>query len=406
MASIDIFTCYAMAGVGALIGLGLIGLVHTDQPRIRQAVQLYRAAFLCLSSMLAMSFSPQDWAAPVAQAAIGLVAVGVCLLAWAFRQLNGRRTHPLAGTVACVAVGSVLWAVAAWADATAFVLVIGAVFSLISVLMLVDQGWLILRSPRVTPSELSLLAVAGVFAAIWMATFWHGVTVPGPYPAHWLHAPAWLLPFSGLAFALLPLSVAAVVFAIINDRLRQQLRARALSDDLTGALSRRGLRELGERMLAMQANQANQVAVLMMDLDHFKLVNDRYGHLVGDEVLRHVTRIVRDHLRDDALLARYGGEEFTVLLPIRGKGEARVAAERIRQLVASSPCPSKQGPVPVTVSIGVSFHNGGESLETDLSRADQCLYIAKRAGRNRVVFDDATRAPAMPSEVLNSQPGA
>jgi diguanylate cyclase (GGDEF)-like protein len=82
-------------------------------------------------------------------------------------------------------------------------------------------------------------------------------------------------------------------------------------------LSRRGLRELGERMLALQQYQSSQIAVLMMDLDHFKAVNDRYGHLIGDDVLRHVTQVIRDRLRDDALLARYGGEEFTVLLPVK-----------------------------------------------------------------------------------------
>lgn len=397
MAGVDIFTSYALAGAGALVGLGLMGLVRTDQPRIRQAVHLYRAAFVCLAAMLLLAFGPAAWQPTLGQFAIGLAAMGVCLLAWAFRQLNGRRTHPAWGGALTLSAGALLWGVAWWGDAAAFVLAVSSVFAIVSVVLLLDQGWLILRSPRVTPSELGLLVVAGGFATLWLLMLWHGLTVPGPYPAHWLHAPAWLLPWSGVSFALLPLSVAAVVFAIINDRLVQQLHARALSDDLTGALSRRGLRELGERMLALQAHQAHQVAVLMMDVDHFKLINDRHGHLVGDEVLRHLTRIVREQLRDDALLARYGGEEFTVLLPIRGRGEARVVAERLRQLVERTPCMTRQGPVPVTVSIGVSFHSEGASLEPDLRRADDCLYVAKRAGRNRVVFDDAQQAPAVPA---------
>ena len=394
MATVDIFTCYAIAGVGALVGLGLMSLVRTDQPRIRQAAQLYRWAFLCLAGLLALPLAPAAWREPVGYAAIGLVAMGVCLLAWAFRQLNGRRTHPAAGALVTLGVGASLWLSAWWGGSEAFIFAIGFAFAFVSLGMFIDQGWLILRSARITPSELGLLVVAGAFVAIWLITLWHTATVPGPYPAHWLHAPSWLLPISGLAFGLLPLSVAAVVFAIINDRLNQQLRARALSDDLTGALSRRGLRELGERMLAMQSHQANQVAVLMLDVDHFKRVNDEHGHQVGDEVLRHLTRTVREHLRDDALLARYGGEEFTVLLPIKGRGEARVVAERLRQLVARTPCMTRQGPVPITVSVGVSFHSGGTSLEPDLARADACLYVAKRAGRNRVVFDDAQQAPA------------
>jgi diguanylate cyclase (GGDEF)-like protein len=179
------------------------------------------------------------------------------------------------------------------------------------------------------------------------------------------------------------------VFAIINERLNQQLRARALSDDLTGALSRRGLRELGERMLAQQQRQPRDIAVLMVDADHFKAINDRHGHLVGDDVLRHLTQTLRDNLRVDALLARYGGEEFTVLLPVRQRDEALKVAERLRDTVARSPCESRSGPIPITVSIGVSYHGPGSTLEDDLSRADALLYRAKAEGRNRVVAEAA-----------------
>lgn len=389
MVSIDVFTCYAMAGAGAAVGLGLMGLIRTDQPRIREALRLYQGAFLCLVALLVLPLDTGAWREPLSKVAIGVVAMGVCMLAWAFRQLNGRRTHPGVGALITLAVGATLWLAGFAGSQALFMFALAFVFAFVSVGLVVDQGWLILRSAHITRSELSLLGVAGLFAVVWLITLWHNATVAGPYPDHWLHAPDWLLPFSALTFALLPLSVAAVVFAIINDRLNQQLRARALSDDLTGALSRRGLRELGERMLAMQAHKANQVAVLMLDVDHFKAINDRYGHLVGDDVLRHLTRVVRDHLRDDALLARYGGEEFTVLLPIRGKGEARVVAERLRQQLARTPFPTREGPVAITVSIGGAFHGGGASLEHDLARADACLYQAKQGGRNRVVFSDA-----------------
>ena len=189
-----------------------------------------------------------------------------------------------------------------------------------------------------------------------------------------------------MALALLPLSVASVVFAIINERLSQQLRARALSDDLTGALSRRGLRELGERMLALQAHRPSMLAVLMLDIDHFKQVNDEFGHQVGDDVLRHVTQVIRERLRPDALLSRYGGEEFIVLLPVQSQPEAAAAAERLRALVENALCSTKFGKVRVTVSIGVSLHEPHRSLDQDISQADAHLYEAKRQGRNRVVI--------------------
>jgi diguanylate cyclase (GGDEF)-like protein len=212
------------------------------------------------------------------------------------------------------------------------------------------------------------------------------LVAPGPYPPDWLHAPNWLRPISGISLALLPLTVAALAFSTINARLSQQLRARALSDELTGALSRRGLRELGGRMLAMQHHQTSQVAVLMIDLDHFKSINDRYGHVIGDEVLRHVTMVVRDRLRDDALLARYGGEEFTVLLPVNQPQEAHGVAERLRKAIESTPCETHVGPIRVTVSIGVGFHGPECTLEEDLTKADALLYSAKQAGRNRVEY--------------------
>jgi diguanylate cyclase (GGDEF)-like protein len=388
MLAIDVPTCYSVAGAGSLVGLGLISLIRTEQPRMREALALYRWAFVCLAMLLAVQFSPESVRADITRLAIGFALAGVTLLAWAFRQLNGRRTPRAWGWGATLVIAATMWAVAWLGSDRAYTLCIGTLFALISLGMAVDQGWLILRSAKVTGSEFSLLVVAGGFALNWLITVWWATEVPGPYPAHRLHVPAWLLPMAGLGFALLPLAVAAVVFAIVNDRLNQQLRARALSDDLTGALSRRGLRELGERMLAMQVRQPAMVAVLMLDVDHFKAVNDRYGHLAGDEVLRHMTNTVRDHLRVDALLARYGGEEFSVLLPVRNRVEARSVAERLRMSVERSLCETRQGPVRVTVSIGVAFHDVHRSLEDDLARADACLYQAKQTGRNRVVCDN------------------
>jgi diguanylate cyclase (GGDEF)-like protein len=197
-------------------------------------------------------------------------------------------------------------------------------------------------------------------------------------------APDWLLAPSALGIALLPLSVASVVFAIVNERQHQQLRDRASSDDLTGALSRRGLRERGERLLSDRGEAAGGVAVLMIDVDHFKAINDRHGHLVGDQVLRHVTALLSEHLREDALLARYGGEEFTVVLPVRSHDDALTVAERLRQVVEQQPCEVDGQTIAATVSIGVAFHRPAASLEDALSRADARLYEAKQAGRNRI----------------------
>ncbi|MBP7132576.1 MAG: GGDEF domain-containing protein [Aquabacterium sp.] len=387
MLSIDVFTCYAVAGAGSLVGLGLMTQIRTDQNRVRVALSLYHWAFCCLALLVLVFLSPEAWRPSVTQGAIGFAAAGVTLLAWAFRQLNGRRTPPALGWALTVMSALVLWVAAIVGSDLVFVQAVTWVFAALGVGLTIDQGWLILRSPRVHASELSLLAVAVGFALIWLLTLAHAMGAQGgaAYPTHWLYAPDWLLPITALSFAVLPLAVAAVVFAIINQRLNLQLHARALSDDLTGALSRRGLRELGERMLSMQTHQPNLVAVLMMDVDLFKAVNDTYGHQVGDDVLRQITQLTRERLRDDALLARYGGEEFTVLLPVRSHLEASAVAERLRQMLASTPCETRGGPVSITVSIGVAFHRPDRTLEDVLAQSDACLYEAKQAGRNRVV---------------------
>ncbi len=389
MASIDVFTCYTLAGAGSLFGLGLISLVRVESPRVRRALWLYRLAFLCLAGFLWVGTLPVAQREQGMHAMIGVAAIGASLLAWGFRQLNGQRTPPALGVALTLGLGGLLWwAGAATSDAT-FAVLEAAVMSFIALGTLIDQGVLLRRATVRRGGELALLLVAGLFSLDWVLILWHTLHWVGPYPDHLLFAPDWLLPASAVGVGLLPLSVASVVFAIVNDRLNQQLRERALRDDLTGTLSRRGLREHGERMLAGQepARQDSGVAALMLDVDHFKAVNDRHGHLVGDEVLRHLSAVMTEHLRDDALLARYGGEEFTVLLPVRSRQDAETVAERLRQAIEAQPCESRAGRIRVTVSIGVAFHQTAHSLDEVLSRADTRLYEAKQAGRNRVICE-------------------
>lgn len=388
MLSIDVYTCYAVAGAGSLVGLGLLAMVRTEQARVTYALGLFRWALLCLSVLLCVQLSPLSIRPEVLKGAIGFAGVGVALLAWAFRQLNGRRTYPVFGFLVVVLVGLALWGAAAFGSDQQYVQAIGVVFFLVSMGMALDQGLLLIQNGKFNGGDLTLLLAACEFALNWVVLLYWAFTQPGPYPSHWLHMPDWLMPITGLSFALLPLAVSSVVFASVNERLMQQLRARSLSDDLTGALSRRGLRELGERMVALQATQASVLAVLMIDIDFFKDVNDRHGHAMGDEVLRHVTNAVRDHLREDALLARYGGEEFSVLLPVRSRLEAQSIAERVREIVELSPFETKTSEIRVTVSIGIAFHREDTTLEDDLARADMCLYEAKHTGRNRVVTGD------------------
>lgn len=386
MPAVDVLTCYALAGAGSLVGLGLILLVRTDDPRTRQALLLYRMAFICLASFLVVLVVPPESLPAALRQSVAVCAMGAALLAWAFRQLNGQHTPVSVGLFFTVGSGAVLWGAGEYASSRTLSFAVAGVFLCIALGILVDQGVAMRRASHRRGGEMALLVVAALFTLDWLLILLHAFDWEGPYPDHLLFAPDWLLPISAIGIALLPLSVASIVFAIVNDRLNHNLRQRALSDDLTGALSRRGLRERSAALLAGASGGAG-VAVLMLDVDHFKAINDRHGHLVGDEVLRHLTQVLRGNLRDDALLARYGGEEFTVVLPLRSRDDAEAVAERLRQVVESHPCDASVGHIRITVSIGVAFHRASHPLEEVLSRADVHLYEAKQAGRNCVICE-------------------
>ena len=178
-------------------------------------------------------------------------------------------------------------------------------------------------------------------------------------------------------------------------RLEQVLRQEALRDGLTGLFNRRAFFDRAQAHYQMQATSVartpkptGQLALLMLDIDHFKLVNDRFGHPVGDIVIRDVATRAQALLRDGDLLARYGGEEFILLLGPTTLIDARATAERIRLAIAEQPVQANGYTIEVRVSVGVTLrHDVRETLAQTLDRADANLYRAKREGRNRVIAD-------------------
>ncbi len=158
-------------------------------------------------------------------------------------------------------------------------------------------------------------------------------------------------------------------------------------DALTGVRNRRGLERAAQRLFDAERLTGGQVALLVLDLDHFKRINDNLGHAAGDAVLQQFTRVVAEGLRGRDVVARYGGEEFCVLLPDTDQAGAHRLAERIRHRIAMA----SHMPTPVTVSIGCAAlpaHEG--DLKRLFSLADAALYRAKREGRNRVMAADST----------------
>ncbi|KAF7600320.1 MAG: hypothetical protein CGU29_06355 [Candidatus Dactylopiibacterium carminicum] len=165
---------------------------------------------------------------------------------------------------------------------------------------------------------------------------------------------------------------------------RELLRL-AQQDTLTGLSNRRHFRDLAESAIARATRYEEALSLLMLDIDHFKTINDRWGHGIGDEVLIQTVHICQTVLRATDLFARWGGEEFIALLPHTRLENAQQVANRLAQELAGTPVPTSQGMLKVTLSGGVTQWQPGENLDQLVSRTDAALYRAKEAGRNRVL---------------------
>jgi diguanylate cyclase (GGDEF)-like protein/PAS domain S-box-containing protein len=164
----------------------------------------------------------------------------------------------------------------------------------------------------------------------------------------------------------------------------ERLRVLATTDELTGALNRRRFFEVAEEELVRASRYERDVSLAMIDADHFKLINDRFGHATGDEALRRLVATAQAELRRTDVLARYGGEEIAVLLPETTLVAASATMERVRAAIAGLHLEHEGARVAIAVSIGVVQRSAGESLASLLHRADEALYAAKAQGRNRV----------------------
>src|SRR5581483_11268401 len=175
------------------------------------------------------------------------------------------------------------------------------------------------------------------------------------------------------------------------DRLRHNVQLSlemAITDQLTGLHNRRYMARHLDTLLSQATRSGKPLAFLILDIDHFKQVNDSYGHDIGDEVLREFAKRISANVRGIDLACRYGGEEFVVVMPDTEITLAATIAERLRKSIETTPMPVSRAPgkLNITISIGIAGSQGpSDTADALLRRSDQALYAAKRAGRNRVV---------------------
>jgi diguanylate cyclase (GGDEF)-like protein len=174
--------------------------------------------------------------------------------------------------------------------------------------------------------------------------------------------------------------------AVLRAQLYEAMERMATTDGMTGLFNNRTFQAKADEMLAHSRRYGRKCSLILTDVDHFKSVNDTYGHLTGDQVLKGVARILKEQARDTDIVARYGGEEFAILMPETDAKGAKVIAERIREAIKAEVFQTELGPLKVTLSLGIATapDHGVDKLVL-VEQADQCLYYAKRHGRNQSV---------------------
>jgi len=166
---------------------------------------------------------------------------------------------------------------------------------------------------------------------------------------------------------------------------RTALRTAAYTDELTQLMNRRRLKEVFQQLRPAESTLKGR-AVILFDIDHFKVINDTHGHQTGDEVLRVISERIGTCLRPDDLFARLGGDEFVVVLPQIWQSGARHVAERCRQSVSNMPIMAGGRSLDVTISVGVHWTTGAPDFKSELALADTALYQAKNRGRDCIAF--------------------
>ncbi len=188
---------------------------------------------------------------------------------------------------------------------------------------------------------------------------------------------------------LLMLFATQAAIAIENAHLYEEVERLAITDGLTGLYVHRYFQESLESEIKRALRYKHSLSLMMIDIDHFKRLNDTYGHQAGDEVLQQLAKILKSQAREHDLVARYGGEEFAIILPVTPKEGALSAASRLRRLVEGAHFNAHGSEVRITISIGVACcPQDGQTREELIGKADQALYAAKRSGRNTICYFD------------------
>jgi diguanylate cyclase (GGDEF)-like protein len=388
---IDSFTLL-LAGVVVKTALGILFLAFWLHDRRASWYGWWSGTYF-LGALAAVVFLLRGFEATLLAAGGGvgalIAAFGLC---WQGARAFDRRRPLLLPVLLALGFWLALCLLPSFVDSLAYRVVVSSLLASALLAMTAFEFWRG-RGERL----LSRWPVIVLFATLSLVFASRGVLVNLlPFPFGALPAqPTAVAAFNMIVF-LHALVLTVLLVALTKERLELHQRNKAQTDPLTGALNRRALMALGERMLLRHAYENSPLCLLFLDLDHFKALNDRFGHSGGDDVLTKFVAVVHNSLRPTDFLFRLGGEEFCCLLPHTSADQAQRAAERIRQQVENTTVDVAGTAVRTTVSLGIaSTEVFGYDLDMLMRRADLGVYAAKRQGRNQVVIakDDEAAGP-------------
>jgi diguanylate cyclase (GGDEF)-like protein len=403
--SLDTTTLYLVATMVAAM-LGTMLLFFGKQENI-PALKWWGTAYLLGAASVALWTVAAGTLGETLTVALNAVGFAACGMVWnASRVFHGRKPN-LPGLV----LGAIAWIGAATMlppEASEIRLTIGAAIVAIYAALTASELWSERR--RTMQKRWPAIVVPMLHGFVLMLPILLGDLL---HPHGGLFAGSiWVTVFS-IELVLYAVGTVFVIFMLVSERTVTAHKTAASMDPLTGMFNRRGFAEATSRVIEREAHAGRPVTVMIFDIDHFKSINDRFGHPAGDEILKLFAAVVINSLRISDLSGRIGGEEFAALLPCSLE-EAVVAAERVREAFEASGIVDETGPVDTTVSIGVAGGPAGTELEVLLAAADTALYQAKRGGRNRVEaaeelplsLENWRRKTAGAARKLAPQPGA
>jgi diguanylate cyclase (GGDEF)-like protein len=372
---LDISTLYLVATMMAAM-LGAMLLFFGKQESI-PALKWWGTAYLLGAASVALWTLASSTLGEMLSLALNAIGFVACGMVWnASRVFHGRKPN-LPGLV----LGAIAWVAAVMTlapAASALRMTIGAGIVAVYAALTASELWTERR--RTLQQRWPAFVVPVLHGLVLMLPILLGDFLRPQDAA--FSGSIWMTVFS-VELVLYAVGTVFVIFMLVSERAVTVHKTAASMDPLTGMFNRRGFSEATARVIEREASAGRPVTVLIFDIDHFKSINDRFGHPAGDEILKLFSTIVLNTLRISDLSGRIGGEEFAALLPCSLE-EGVLAAERVREAFEASGIAVDEGPVDTTVSIGVAGGPAGTELEVLLAAADTALYQAKRCGRNRV----------------------